>query len=270
MENNNSNLLPFLKWAGGKRWFVANYDQYIPQEYDRYIEPFLGGGALFFHLRPENAVLGDINPDLIETYEAIRNNWGRVIEILKRHHRRHHSEYYYKVRSMTPKTKYERAARFIYLNRTCWNGLYRVNLNGDFNVPIGTKTNVLYEDDNFREQSFALKKAQLVCDDFEKLIDMAGKGDLVFIDPPYTVRHNKNAFIKYNEKLFSWWDQQRLFYAVKRAKGRGARIIGTNANHHSVRKLYRNEFELKRVSRISSISCNKNSRAKYDELLILG
>lgn len=268
--NNNSQLLPFLKWAGGKRWLVSNYEEFIPLEYDRYIEPFLGGGALFFHLRPECAVLGDVNRELIETYEAVRNNWKVVVNYLEKHHRKHSENYYYKIRSNLPKTKYERAARFIYLNRTCWNGLYRVNLEGRFNVPIGTKNDVLYESDNFQQQSSALKKAKLICEDFEALIDMAGKGDLVFVDPPYTVRHNKNAFIKYNEKLFSWWDQERLYYAVKRAKNRGAKIVGTNAFHHSVKKMYKGEFELKRVSRISNISSKTESRAKFDELLILG
>jgi len=269
MTKRQLKLLPFLKWVGGKRWLVANYEKYIPLEFDRYIEPFLGGGALFFYLQPDCAVLGDINKDLIETYESVRNNWKAVVQHLERHNKRHSEDYYYKIRANKPKLKYERAARFIYLNRTCWNGLYRVNLNGDFNVPIGTKTDVLYENDNFQQLSSVLKKATLHSTDFEDLIDLAGEGDLVFVDPPYTVRHNKNAFIKYNEKLFSWWDQERLFYAVKRAKRRGARIIGTNAFHNSVKSMYRGEFEIKRISRTSSISSKSESRARYDELLII-
>lgn len=270
MNPDELKILPFLKWAGGKRWLVSNYSKWIPAEFDRYIEPFLGGGALFFHLKPESAVLGDINLDLIETYESVRNNYKAVLKHLEKHHKKHSENYYYRVRATIPKSKYERAARFIYLNRTCWNGLYRVNLNGEFNVPIGTKKDVLYEEDDFQKLSSTLKRSTLICTDFEDLVDMAGEGDLVFVDPPYTVRHNKNAFIKYNERLFSWRDQERLFYAVKRAKRRGAKILGTNAFHDSVKQLYRGEFEIKRVSRTSSISSKSETRSRYDELLIIG
>jgi len=270
MNNNFKTITPFLKWAGGKRWFVSGFNDLIPRNFDRYIEPFLGGGAVFFHLQPKVALLGDSNRELIETYSAIRNSWRNVLRYLHIHHRRHSRDYYYKIREKIPKTKAERAARFIYLNRTCWNGLYRVNLQGEFNVPIGSKMDVLYAEDDFRAISKLLKNVDLFSCDFEDLVDDARGGDLVFVDPPYTVRHNKNAFIKYNEKLFSWWDQERLYYAVKRAKKRGAKIIGTNAFHHSVKSLYKGEFELKRLSRASSISSKNESRARYDELLILG
>jgi DNA adenine methylase len=262
-------LNPFLKWAGGKRWLPANYSHFLPTNFNRYIEPFLGGGAVFFHLTPKRAILGDSNRELIETYQALRGDWRKVVNFLKVHHRKHSTDYYYRIRATIPKTLAERAARFIYLNRTCWNGLYRVNLNGKFNVPIGTKTDVLYEDDNFAAIHRALRSAELRCSDFEYLVDEARSGDLVFVDPPYTVRHNHNAFVKYNEQLFSWWDQERLFYALKRARKRGAKIVATNAFHSSVKSLYRGHFELIRVSRLSSISSKADTRAKYDELLIL-
>ncbi|RME60414.1 Dam family site-specific DNA-(adenine-N6)-methyltransferase, partial [Candidatus Parcubacteria bacterium] len=257
------------KWAGGKRWFAHHYAHLFPVEFDRYIEPFLGSGAVFFKLSPERAILGDVNTDLINTYSAIKNNWRLVYRYLKVHHANHSPEYYYQIRKKKFRSSFSRAAQFIYLNRTCWNGLYRVNRQGTFNVPIGTKSTVIFEDDRFDLVSEKLQSATLVASDFEDLIDRAGEGDFVFVDPPYTVRHNHNAFIKYNEKLFSWSDQVRLFHALKRAKNRGAMILGTNAYHQSVRDLYKNEFETMSVSRNSPISSKVSSRRKFEELVIL-
>lgn len=262
-------LKPFLKWAGGKRWFVHSYSDYLPDCYDRYIEPFLGSGAVFFHLQPKTALLGDANSELIETYQVLKDNWKLVVRYLKRHHGQHSSEYYYQMRAMKPRSPATRAARFIYLNRTCWNGLFRVNRQGAFNVPIGTKQTVLFEDDRFDEVSAALRHTELHPGDFEGLIDRAEYGDLVFVDPPYTVRHNHNAFIKYNEKLFSWDDQERLFYALKRAKHRGAQIVSTNACHKSLRQLYSSTFKLVEVKRNSPISSKAETRKQFEELLIL-
>lgn len=237
---------PFLKWAGGKRWFVKKHPDLFPAEYNRYIEPFLGSGAVFFHLQPKKAILGDLSEDLIETYQAIKDDWKNVYRHLKVHHKKHSEQYYYKIRDANYRSNTTKAARFIYLNRTCWNGLYRVNMRGEFNVPIGSNNNVLHDDDCFNEASLLLQNAKLKSVDFEDLIDKAVEGDLLFIDPPYTVRHNYNAFVQYNEKLFSWADQERLFYAVKRAQNRGAHVIGTNAYHSTVRKLYRTCFKTKK------------------------
>ena len=224
-ENSESEIKPFLKWAGGKRWLVVQHLSIFPSQFDRYIEPFLGSGAVFFHLRPQNAILSDINKELIETYTAIQEDWESVFCELKKHHRNHCKEYYYRIRSSNPKTPYTRSARFIYLNRTCWNGLYRVNLKGEFNVPIGTKQAVILEKDDFFEVSKILQHAEIKCDDFETVIDEAGKGDLLFVDPPYTVKHSDNGFIKYNEDLFHWDDQVRLSMCLCRAKERGADIM---------------------------------------------
>jgi len=262
------NAKPFLKWAGGKRWFVHRYSHLFPNEFNRYIEPFLGSGAVFFSLPPKRAILGDSNADLISTYAAIQQNWQLVYRYLRGHHANHSHDYYYKIRQKTYRSPYSRAAQFIYLNRTCWNGLYRVNLKGKFNVPIGTKTSVVFNDDRFDLVSKKLQSATLMVADFEDLIDKAGEGDFVFVDPPYTVRHNHNAFIKYNEKLFSWFDQERLYYALKRAKSRGAMILGTNAYHQSVRNLYGDDFVTMCLSRNSSISSKAATRRKYEELVI--
>lgn len=260
-------VIPFLKWAGGKRWFVQQHASLFPVSFNRYIEPFLGSGAVFFFLSPRRALLGDSNLDLIETYKAIQDNWELVFRYLREHQRSHTREHYYQVRASRPRSIYARAARFIYLNRTCWNGLYRVNQQGEFNVPIGTKSSVVFPYDQFGDVSNTLKDTQLLSTDFEDLIDVAGENDFIFVDPPYTVRHNHNAFVKYNEKLFSWFDQERLFYALKRAKNRGAKIVGTNACHKSVQELYGDTFESKTVMRHSAISSKVATRKSYEELV---
>lgn len=233
-----------------------------------YIEPFLGSGAIFFNLNPEKSILGDSNAELIETYQAIKDNPSLVRRYLLNHHKNHNKDYYYKIRLSTPRSSYTRAARFIYLNRTCWNGLYRVNQKGWFNVPIGTRTSVIFDDDDFEETSSLLVNTQLISSDFEYLIDRAGENDLIFADPPYTVRHNHNGFVKYNEKIFSWYDQERLSYALKRAKNRGAIIVSTNAYHDCIKELYEDSFDIFPTSRLSSISSKASTRKKYEELIV--
>jgi len=268
-KTHNSNLKPFLKWAGGKRWFVSKYAFLLPKKFNRYIEPFLGSGAVFFYLKPKTAILGDSNPELIATYQALKDNWLLVYQYLEEHQKKHNSKYYYYIRASKPQDIYSQAARFIYLNRTCWNGLYRVNKRGEFNVPIGTKSKVIYDDENFEEISNILQRSSLYICDFEKLINEAKEGDFIFVDPPYTVSHNNNSFIKYNENLFSWSDQERLFRALLRAKERGVIIVGTNAYHKSILELYKGVFKIRKVSRYSLISSKNDSRKKYDELVFL-
>lgn len=261
-------ISPFLKWAGGKRWLTSKHAEFFPAKYNLYIEPFLGGGAVFFHLRPNEALLGDKNADLINVYKVIKTNWSELISQLAIHQKNHSVEYYYKIRDYSPGSDLENAAKFIYLNRTCWNGLYRVNLKGRFNVPIGTKTEVLSEDDDFESVSHLLKNAVILSEDFEVLVGKAEKNDLVFVDPPYTVAHGSNGFLKYNESLFSWEDQERLAECLRAAKKRGAKVIATNADHDSVEKLYKGDFSIVKVSRQSVISGKAESRKKYTELVI--
>lgn len=264
-------LQPFLKWPGGKRWLIEGHRDLLPHRINgRYIEPFLGSGAVFFHLHPQTAVLSDMNRDLIETYEAIRLNRRVVVENLWDHHLQHEQspERYYAVREKIPETVGERAARFIYLNRTCFNGIYRVNRDGKFNVPKGNKTKVIMPGDNWPGWSAALQHAELLNSDFQPLIDQAERGDFLFIDPPYTVHHNLNGFIKYNDILFSWDDQIRLAESLDRARKRGVRVLMTNANHDSVRALYGRGFKKSVVSRFSSISAKSEGRSSFEELII--
>lgn len=270
MQRNYGICLPFLKWAGGKRWLASRHASIFPENYNRYIEPFLGSGAVFFKLAPQKAILADLNKELIDTYRAIKNDWHQVFSRLQIHHELFNKDYYYKIRNSKPANLYDRAARLIFLNRTCWNGLYRVNLKGVFNVPIGTKVAVIQEDDDFEKISKFLKKAKLYNDDFAVIIDKARENDLIFVDPPYTVRHDNNGFIKYNEKLFSWDDQIRLRNALVRAKQRGAKVIMTNANHKSIQKLYKNNFELLTVNRNSVLSGKSEYRGTVSELIAVG
>jgi DNA adenine methylase len=260
---------PFLRWAGGKRWFINKHSEFLPDKIrGRYIEPFLGSGSLFFHLRPKKAILSDINTDLIDTYKGVRSKHIKIYNWLKEHDENHSSDYFYKIRASAPSELAERAARFIYLNRTCFNGIYRVNGHGQFNVPIGTNTNVLFPTDIFSIWAKVLKGMNLLTADFEKVIDQAENGDFLFIDPPYTVSHNLNGFIHYNEVLFSWEDQVRLSHALQRARRRKAKILMTNANHDSIKSLYSRGFEQKVVSRYSTISASNEGRNFYEELII--
>jgi len=184
------------------------------------------------------------------------------------HHNKHSKEYYYKVRQIKPADPAEKAARFIYLNRTCWNALYRVNLKGEFNVPIGTKTNVVLGSDDFEGVSRLLQDVTITHLDFEEVIDRAEEGDLIFADPPYTVKHNFNGFVKYNEKMFHWDDQVRLSKCLIRASDRGCLVLLTNANYPSIIELYENDFYLTPLKRSSVIAASSSNRGMYEELVI--
>lgn len=260
---------PFLKWPGGKRWLVSS-DQ-LPKlpKFDRYIEPFLGGGAMFFHLRPDVALLSDLNSDLIELYEVMRDHPRDLRSAMADHQALHAKDHYYAVRGSVPVDPVGRAARFLYLNRTCWNGLYRVNLRGEFNVPIGTKSAVLTKDDDFSLISAALQNHQITCCDFEETVDNAGLGDLLFVDPPYTVQHNMNGFVKYNEKIFQWADQIRLRDAVSRAANRGAAVIVTNADHSCIQTLYSDVGEYSQLTRATVLAGAGGRRGATSEALFV-
>jgi DNA adenine methylase len=263
-------MTPFLKWPGGKRWFIAKHTDLLPKKFNRYIEPFLGSGSVFFYLQPQKALLGDVNTELIVAYQGIKDNWASLAARLQTHQKKHGEKHYETVRAIEPDDSIERAARLIYLNRTCFNGIYRVNLKGKFNVPKGTRNSVLFDTDDFEGVSRLLANAEIRASDFEVLINEAKRNDFVFADPPYTVRHNLNAFVRYNERLFSWDDQVRLADALARARSRGAKIVSTNANHQSVRNLYEERgFVLKTVLRFSSISADPRNRKQFSELVIL-
>jgi len=261
-------LVPFLNWAGGKRWLMHNFSALFPTTFERYYEPFLGSGASFFSLRPKRAILSDLNADLVNTYRQVKDHPREIFERLKEHHARHSNDYYYQIRSQFFEDELDKAAQFLYLNRTCWNGLYRVNNAGVFNVPIGTKHNVVLKTDNFIATSDALQSADLMCGDFTAASESANEGDFIYFDPPYTVKHNNNNFIKYNKRLFSWEDQIRLYETALSAKASGAMVAVSNACHESIIKLYENEFNIHVLNRYSSISGKSEGRKGTEEVLI--
>ena len=262
-------MKPFIKWAGGKRWLLDEASFALPQFTGRYIEPFLGGGAIYFHLAPAASILSDVNARLIATYRAIRDEWQLVQNSLVEFQTQHSKDFYYAERKRVHAASHLRAAQFLYLNRTCFNGLYRENLKGEFNVPIGTKTQVILADDDFETASRLLAGADLRVCDFEVVLADVGEGDLVFLDPPYTTAHNCNGFLKYNQTIFTWEDQKRLKGAIREAKQRGAQVVLTNANHESIRELYEGLGTLQVLSRRSVISGSSLSRGVTTEALFV-
>lgn len=177
---------PFLNWAGGKCWLFESGQFSLPSFKGRYFEPFLGGGAVFFKTRPKNAVLSDSNKRLIELYTVIRDESEQFEELLRKH-AQNHSKDYYELRARKLTKPVARAAQFLYLNRTCWNGLYRENLKGQFNVPKGKKQTVIFPNDDFQGWAHSLIDTRLECLDFEEAIDETKDDDFIFADPPYTV-----------------------------------------------------------------------------------
>ena len=258
-----------LKWAGGKRWFVKHHIHRVPEQFNRYVDPFIGGGALFFHLEPDEAIISDLNGELITTYAAIRDDWKGVQRQLRAHAKYHDKDYYYRVRAQRPRTPENIAARMIYLNRTCFNGIYRVNASGKFNVPIGSSNNIFRGDEKFEERSAILNRAEIICCDFEETINRAEAGDFLFCDPPYAVR-KEQSFVSYTRNMFDWNDQVRLADALIRAKNRNVKIIMTNVNHPEVRALYENVegFILDETSRYCGIAGRGGQRKRYSELIV--
>lgn len=256
-----SSLSPFLKWPGGKRWATRALGNLIKRNLTRtYCEPFLGGGAVFFSLCPSNAILSDLNGDLIEVYEQVRDSPDELIRRLKRFP--NSKEFYYKLRSSAPNTPISRAARFLYLNRTAFAGMYRVNRSGQFNVPYGggeRDHRSLFETSALRSASTVLKKVTLLTSDFEIVLSELGRGDVAYCDPTYTVAHENNGFRRYNEKNFSWTDQERLEAAARNAQKRGATVIVSNAYHSSLTKLYSAATRkvLRRKSLVSAVASGR-------------
>jgi DNA adenine methylase len=261
-------VTPFLKWAGGKRWLVNEFINYLPRSYNNYIEPFLGSGAIFFSLQPKRSLLTDSNISLINTYQCIQKDHRLVYSKLVEHSALHNDEYYYEIRSQVYEDPFDQAARFIYLNRTCFNAIYRVNKKGIFNVPRGSKNSVLLETDDFASVASLLRTSTIEYSDFESVIDRAELDDLIYVDPPYTVKHNNNGFVKYNEKIFTWQDQERLSQSLIRARTRGAKIIVSNADHFSIRELYQDHCLITPLKRTSVIASDASNRGKYSEVLM--
>jgi len=264
-------IKPFLRWAGGKNWFTKHIESFLPIEFNDYYEPFLGGGSIFFYLKSKglinrNAFLSDSNEDLINTYKVIRDNLTSLILILKT--QKDSEEEYYKIRSTKFDDPIEQAGKFLFLNKTSFNGIYRVNRLGEYNVPYG-KRNLkdLYDYEHLTQISELLKNTILLSDDFKVICNEIKKNDLVFVDPPYTVAHENNGFIQYNQSIFSWEDQIELARIITKYEKSSVNYIVTNASHKSIEKLYKNS-KIKTLSRSSTIGGRGAKRTNYNEIVI--
>ena len=259
---------PFLRWAGGKRWLVPQLVRLLAdRQVNNYYEPFLGGGSVFFALQiAGDAHLSDLNIELIEVYEQVRDNPTGVANCLRTHENT--AAAYYAARESKLSDPTARAARFIFLNHTSYNGIFRVNLKGEYNVPFGYRTSPNIPDlPKLLQAAGSLSRASLSSVDFAAALDSVQAGDLVFLDPPYTVAHNNNGFVKYNQHLFSFEDQQRLATAIESIVEKGADFILTNAAHSSIEKLFTPLGHRLTVSRRNSIGGNKAERGRAEEYL---
>ncbi|MFX0101185.1 MAG: DNA adenine methylase [Candidatus Hodarchaeota archaeon] len=265
---------PFLKWAGGKRQILPELSAFMPSQYNTYIEPFVGGGAVFFHLGPQKSILIDNNPDLINCYNVVKNNVEDLIESLKQH--KNEKEYYYKIRNVDRDAKsfsrwsdVEKASRLIYMNRCCYNGLYRVNSKGQFNVPFGRYKNPkICDDANLRAASEALQSAEIYQDGFERCLEHAKKGDFLYLDPPYVPLSNTAYFTSYTKDAFNLESQEKLFNTFKELDKRGCKVMLSNSYCDYIVDLY-GEFRQEILMANRAINSNAQKRGKIKEILIL-
>ncbi|MGA8081456.1 MAG: DNA adenine methylase, partial [Candidatus Nitrosopolaris sp.] len=236
---------PFVKWAGGKKQLLPELDKMIPQ-FNRYFEPFLGGAALFFHMMSRDmrftACLSDTNGELVITYNIVRDNVRSLIDVLNKHqeeYRKNPKEYYYQLRSSRPSNDVEIAARFITLNRTCFNGLYRVNKKGEFNVPIGDYHDpTICDSSNLENVSNALRYSKILAGDFVDVTENAKKGDFVYFDPPYDPVSYTSNFTAYTTNGFGRENQIQLADVFRKLADRGCLLLLSNSDTPFIRKLY--------------------------------
>lgn len=258
---------PFLRWAGSKQALLTQLLPHVPETFGRYYEPFLGSGALFFALKPDRATLSDVSAELIGVWRAVRDAHQQVTEYLSP--LRPDKDLYYEIRASRSADPLVRASEFMYLNKTCWNGLYRVNAKGEFNVPYGApRTDFISDPTNLAACSELLRRSEVSIrqTDFEASLRTVRSGDFVFLDPPYVTKHNHNGFRDYNENLFSWSDQERLATTAKRLIDKGARVLVTNADHPDIAALYP-DFGRSTLVRSSTLASNSAKRGNVTEAL---
>ena len=259
---------PFLKWAGGKSSLLPELLKHVPARLRRYHEPFVGGGALFFAVAPRRARISDGNAELIHCYLQVRDSVYAVLDALARHV--YEKAHFAQVRALDPLllSPPARAARFIYLNKTCFNGLWRVNRAGRFNVPIGRYKNPRFHDPvALITASQALRDVEIDCAPFEEAVLKAAPGDFVYLDPPYDPVSATASFASYTAGGFGWEDQKRLARACISLNRRGVRFLLSNSATDRVRELYRG-FEQRRVRAPRFINSRAEGRGQVDELLV--
>lgn len=260
---------PFVKWAGGKGQIVEQLAAHMPEKYSAYHEPFVGGGALFFHLCPKKAYLSDLNEELVNAFLIVKSDCEKLLESLKKHE--NSAEYYYRIRALDPGSldPLERASRFIYLNKTCYNGLYRVNRRGRFNVPFGRYKSPAYADESqLRLASTALQNADVRVADFEIVLDQAKAGDFVYFDPPYQPISETANFTNYTADAFDENEQRRLAAAFRELDKRGCWVMLSNSDSPLIRGLY-GGFRVETVMAKRYINCKGDRRGAIPETLVL-
>lgn len=269
---------PFVKWAGGKTQLLDKIHALMPKTYNRYFEPFIGGGALMFSVAPKDFIINDFNSELIQAYRCFTNekDFKKLLETLDFHEEHHSEEHYYEVRNMDRNLDflslpiYERAARMIYLNKSCFNGLYRVNRKGYFNVPSGRKKTVnCYEKENLKEiyDFFSSSKPKIFNGDFQNALTEVKAGDFVYFDPPYDTWENKDSFTSYAKNPFGKEEQKRLAKVYKELSEKGAYVMLSNHNTEFIRELYK-EFNIHVVEAKRMINSKASGRGNVEEVII--
>lgn len=268
---------PFVKWAGGKRQILDKLKSHIPEEYNTYFEPFVGGGALLFDLAPKNAVINDSNEELMNAFNVLCNDkkYSKMCKYLNKFERKHNEEFYYEIRNIDRNKKKfnklndcKRAARTIYLNKACFNGLYRVNSKGEFNVPFGKKTKVnTYDGENLLNvhSYLTLNNVNILCADFEDAVSFAKEGDFVYFDPPYD--SDTTTFNSYTEDGFNKDEQRRLAKVFKELDKLGVKVMLSNHNTILIKELYK-DYNFHIIEAKRSINSNGKKRGKVEEVII--
>ncbi|HYZ59767.1 MAG TPA: DNA adenine methylase [Nitrososphaeraceae archaeon] len=266
----------FLKWAGGKLQLIEQFENLFPHNFRNYYEPFVGSGAVFFYvkskLKPNKVILSDSNEELINCFVVVRDRPSELVELLLNHRKRHSKEYYYAVRTIQPNIldSVDRAARFIYLNKTCFNGLYRVNSKGQFNVPFGDYVNPsIFDKNTLFQASQLLQDVHLQVSTFEKVLDFAGKDDFVYFDPPYIPLSKTSSFTRYSKSDFTMKEQKRLSEVFRILDSRGCFVMLSNSDHALTRELYghykKTTFVVKAKRMINSVG---SKRGAINELIV--
>lgn len=269
---------PLVKWAGGKTQLLSTLMEHIPQKYNSYYEPFVGGGALLFKLQPKDFYINDMNDELLSAYRCLTNeeDFALLKKELVKHEKKHSEDYYYKIREMDRDEdyiklpSYIRAARLIYLNKACFNGLYRVNSKGYFNVPSGKYEKVnCFDRDNFENLHFYFKdKEQHITNyDFEKAAKTAKEGDFVYFDPPYDTPEDKDSFTAYDKTAFGKKEQARLAKVFRELDRKGVNVMLSNHNTKYIRELY-DGYTINVIQAKRMINSKGSGRGKVEEVII--
>ncbi|MCS4537059.1 DNA adenine methylase [Mycoplasma sp. CSL7475-4] len=271
-------MKPFVKWAGGKTKLISKIVAKMPNKYNKYIEPFVGGGSLFFHIQPHDFILNDINSELIDTYKCFSNNdeYNELIKLLQIHMKNHNENYFYEIRNQDRKpdflkwSRVQRAARFIYLNKSCFNGLYRVNKSGFFNVPSGKKANInLIDHDNFVSIHKLLKEKNknILNLDFEKVLEFADMNDFVYLDPPYSDLDDRKSFTSYTKENFYVSDQMRLKEIVDTLTKKGVKVMISNHGSTFIKNLFK-DYNIETIFVKRLIGSKIDTRKDVEEVII--